>query len=129
MDDRIGSQNASIQLVNYWPDISLDEYINLKERVEDRMVIADVTATADNNPIRPNDNDVAYRKEQLRRLQDEVIEMEDVKTGVSITDLGLNDFRMDLLNYIKAKGDLANLPNGMHAVVPAQPPRQIYSTT
>ncbi len=119
--DRIGSQNASIQLVNYWPDISLDEYINLKERVEARMVIADVTATADDNPISPQDNDVAYRKEQLRRLQDEVIEMEDVKTGISITDLGLNDFRMDLLNYIKAHGDLASLPNGMHAVVPARP--------
>ena len=64
-------------------------------------------------------NDVAYRKEQLRRLQEEVIEMEDLKTGVSITDLGLNDFRMDLLNYVKANGDLSRLPNGLHAVVPA----------
>ncbi len=66
-------------------------------------------------------NDVAYRKEQLRRLQDEVIELEDLKTGVSITDLGLNDFRMDLLNYVKNNGDLASMPNGMHAVVPAEP--------
>ncbi len=118
--DRIGSQNASIQLVNYWPDISLDEYINLKERVENRMMIADVTATGDDNVLNAQANDVAYRKEQLRRLQDEVIEMEDIKTGVSITDLGLNDFRMDLLNYIKANGDLGNAPNGMHTVVPAQ---------
>ncbi|HHM4315215.1 helicase-related protein [Pseudomonas aeruginosa] len=119
--DRIGSQNSSIQLVNYWPDISLDEYINLKERVENRMMIADVTATGDDNVLNAQANDVAYRKEQLRRLQDEVIEMEDLKTGVSITDLGLNDFRMDLLNYIKQHGDLSHLPNGMHAVVPAQP--------
>jgi hypothetical protein len=119
--DRIGSQNASIQLVNYWPDISLDEYINLKERVENRMMIADVTATGDDNVLNAQANDVAYRKEQLRRLQDEVIEMEDLKTGVSITDLGLNDFRMDLLNYIKTNGDLSHVPNGMHAVVPAQP--------
>lgn len=121
--DRIGSPNTSIQLVNYWPDITLDEYINLKERVENRMIIADVTATGDDNPLNQESNEIAYRKEQLRRLQDEVIEMEDVKTGVSITDLGLNDFRMDLLNYIKRNGDLASVPNGMHAVVPADPKR------
>lgn len=119
--DRIGSPNASIQLVNYWPDITLDEYINLKERVENRMVIADVTATGDDNVLTAKSSDVAYRKEQLRRLQEEVIELEDVKTGVSITDLGLNDFRMDLLNYVKEHGDLVDAPKGMHAVVQAQP--------
>ncbi len=118
--DRIGSINKTIQLVNYWPDISLDEYINLKERVENRMIIADVTATGDDNVLTAKSSDISYRKEQLRRLQDEVIELEDLKTGVSITDLGLNDFRMDLLNYVKTNGDLANVPNGMHAVVPAK---------
>lgn len=119
--DRIGSPNSSIQLVNYWPDISLDEYINLKERVESRMMIADVTATGDDNVLSAQANDVSYRKEQLRRLQEEVIELEDLKTGVSITDLGLNDFRMDLLNYVKVNGELSNVPSGMHAVVPAKP--------
>jgi len=119
--DRIGSPNGSIQLVNYWPDISLDEYINLKERVESRMMIADVTATGDDNVLSAQANDVQYRKEQLRRLQEEVIELEDLKTGVSITDLGLNDFRMDLLGYVKAHGELSNVPNGMHAVVPTRP--------
>jgi superfamily II DNA or RNA helicase len=117
--DRIGSPNSSIQLVNYWPDISLDEYINLKERVESRMMIADVTATGDDNVLSAQANDVSYRKEQLRRLQEEVIELEDLKTGVSITDLGLNDFRMDLLNYVQAHGEPQQLPSGMHAVVPA----------
>ena len=117
--DRIGSINTSIQLMNYWPDISLDEYINLKERVESRMVIADMSATADDNPLNAKASDVSYRKDQLKRLQDEVIEMEDLKTGVSITDLGLNDFRMDLLGYIKDHGDMSSIPNGMHAVVPA----------
>jgi hypothetical protein len=117
--DRIGSPNSQIQLVNYWPDISLDEYINLKERVENRMMIADVTATGDDNVLTSKSSDIAYRKEQLQRLQEEVIELEDVRTGISITDLGLNDFRMDLLNYIKANGELDKLPNGMHAVVPA----------
>lgn len=119
--DRIGSSNSSIQLVNYWPDISLDEYINLKERVESRMMIADVTATGDDNVLSAQANDVSYRKEQLRRLQEEVIELEDLKTGVSITDLGLNDFRMDLLNYVKSNGELEKVPNGLHAVVRAAP--------
>lgn len=119
--DRIGSPNHSIQLVNYWPDISLDEYINLKERVENRMMIVDVTATGDDNVISAQANDVSYRKEQLRRLQEEVIELEDLKTGVSITDLGLNDFRMDLLNYVKTHGELDKSPNGLHAVVSANP--------
>lgn len=119
--DRIGSSNRVIQLVNYWPDISLDEYINLKERVENRMMIADVTATGDDNLITAQSSDLGYRREQLRRLQDEVIDLEDLKTGVSVTDLGLNDFRMDLLGYIKTHGSLELAPKGMHAVVPAQP--------
>ena len=78
-------------------------------------------ATGDDNVLSAQANDVSYRKEQLRRLQEEVIELEDLKTGVSITDLGLNDFRMDLLNYVKANGELSNVPNGMHAVVSAKP--------
>lgn len=119
--DRIGSPNQQIQLVNYWPDISLDEYINLKERVENRMVIADVTATGDDNVLTAKSSDIAYRKEQLKRLQEEVIELEDVKAGISITDLGLNDFRMDLLNHVKANGELDHVPFGMHAIIPAQP--------
>lgn len=119
--DRIGSQNAQIQLVNYWPDITLDEYINLKERVENRMVIADVTATGDDNVLTAKSSDIAYRKAQLKRLQEEVIELEDVKAGISITDLGLNDFRMDLLNHVKEHGELDDIPLGLHAVVPAQP--------
>lgn len=117
--DRIGSTNTDIQLVNYWPDISLDEYINLKERVESRMVIADVTATGDDNVLSAKANDMSYRKDQLRRMQDEVIEMEDVKAGISITDLGLNDFRMDLVNYMDGGGAVRNMPNGLHAVIPA----------
>jgi hypothetical protein len=110
-------------MVNFWPDISLDEYINLKERVENRMVIADLAATADDNLLTQESNDTKFRKEQLRRLQDEVIELEDVRTGVSITDLGLNDFRMDLLKYMEQYGDLASSPKGLHAAVPADAQR------
>ncbi|KHA54463.1 helicase [Aeromonas hydrophila] len=121
--DRIGSLNECIQLVNYWPDISLDEYINLKERVENRMVISDLTSTGDDNVLTAQANDVAYRKEQLKRLQEEVIDLEDVKSGISITDLGLNEFRMDLLNYLKTHPDITHLPNGLHTVVAADPAR------
>ncbi|MEZ5210457.1 helicase-related protein [Gordonia sp. (in: high G+C Gram-positive bacteria)] len=117
--DRIGSTNEVIQLINFWPDISLDEYINLKERVEGRMVIADLSGTGDDNVLDPDSAEATYRREQLRRLQDDVIELEDVRSGVSITDLGLNDFRMDLLAYTRQSGDLAGTPKGLHAVVPA----------
>lgn len=119
--DRIGSKNALIQMVNFWPNISLDEYLNLKERVENRMIIADITATADDNPLTQASAETEFRREQLRRLQDEVIELEDVRTGVSITDLGLNEFRMDLLEHIREHGDLSTAPKGMHAVIPARP--------
>ena len=121
--DRIGSPNTKIQLVNYWPDITLDEYINLKERVENRMHIVDMVGTGEDNVLTAQSSDVAYRKDQLKRLQEEVIDLEDVKAGISITDLGLNDFRMDLLNYIKEHGDLDHVPNGLHAIVPADPGR------
>ncbi len=119
--DRIGSPNECIQLVNFWPDIDLDAYLELKDRVESRMVAADLAGTGDDNVLTTDSGDVAYRREQLRRLQDEVVELEDVRTGVSITDLGLNEFRTDLLAYLRDHRDLAAAPKGMHAVVPAQP--------
>ncbi len=128
--DRIGSRNECIQLVSYWPDISLDDYINLKDRVEGRMVIADLTATGDDNPLTARENDMAYRRDQLRRLQDEVIDLDDVRQGVSITDLGLNDFRMDLVSWVREHGSLDNAPLGMHAIVPAShllPPGVIFA--
>ncbi|MEE6075313.1 helicase-related protein [Avibacterium paragallinarum] len=121
--DRIGSQNQCIQLINYWPDLNLDEYINLKERVENRMMIADMAATGDDNLLNNQASDLDYRKDQLSRLQNgEIIELEDSKTGLSITDLGLNDFRMDLLSQLKANAQvLENMPTGIHAVLPAEP--------
>ena len=85
------------------------------------MVIADLAGTADDNVLTLEGNDAAFRKEQLRRLQDEVIELEDVRTGVSITDLGLNDFRMDLLGYSRSTATSPAAPKGLHAVVPADP--------
>lgn len=115
--DRIGSRNAVIQMVNYWPDVSLDEYINLKARVEARMKVSVLTATGDDNPLTTEEqNDLDYRKEQLQRLQHEIIDLEDMNTGVSIMDLGLNEFRLDLLAYMKDNPDVEHTPNGLHAV-------------
>ena len=116
--DRIGSRNAVIQMVNYWPDMTLDEYIDLKGRVEARMKVSVLTATGDDNPLTTEEqNDLDYRREQLQRLQHEVIDLEDMNTGVSIMDLGLNEFRLDLLAYMKENPDVEHTPDGLHAVV------------
>ncbi len=118
--DRIGSKNSCIQLMNFWPDITLDEYINLKARVETRMKIVDMTATGDDNVLSPEEKgDLEYRKQQLKRLQEEVVDIEEMSSGISIMDLGLNEFRLDLLDYIKTHPEIEKAPHGMDAVVPA----------
>ncbi len=128
--DRIGSQNEVIQLVNFWPDMDLDEYIKLKARVETRMKISVLTSTGDDNPIDQDEKgDLEYRREQLKRFQNEVVDIEDLSSGISIMDLGLNEFRLDLLDYMNTHGDLDKKPKGMHAVVPATddlPPGAIF---
>ncbi|MCD8206970.1 MAG: SNF2-related protein [Bacteroidales bacterium] len=116
--DRIGSKNAEIQLVNYWPDMELDDYINLKGRVENRMKAVSLVATGDEDLLSNNEKgDLEYRRNQLRRLQEEVVDMEDMDTGVNIMDLGLNEFRLDLLAYMKEHPDVEHAPFGMNAVV------------
>ena len=118
--DRIGSNNAQIQLVNYWPDMTLDEYINLKGRVESRMKVTVMTATGDDNLLSPEEkDDLEYRKHQLERLKEDVVDLEEMNTGVSIMDLGLNEFRLDLLEYINSNHDVEHTPFGLHAVVHA----------
>ena len=128
--DRIGSKNSVIQLVNFWPDITLDEYINLKSRVETRMKIVDMTATGDDNILSDEEkHDLEYRKAQLKRLQEEVVDIEEMSSGISIMDLGLNEFRMDLLEYIKQHPEVEHTPMGLHAVAPASadcPPGVIF---
>ena len=118
--DRIGSKNAQIQLVNYWPDMTLDEYINLKGRVESRMKVTVMTATGDDNLLSPEEkDDLEYRKQQLERLKEDVVDLEEMNTGVSIMDLGLNEFRLDLLEYMNSNHDVEHTPFGLHAVVHA----------
>lgn len=128
--DRIGSRNAVIQLVNYWPDMDLDDYINLKGRVEARMKVSVLTATGDDNPLSAEEQgDLKYRRDQLERLKEEVVDIEEMNTGVSIMDLGLNEFRLDLLDYMKQRHDIEHTPMGLHALVASDkdaPPGVIF---
>lgn len=118
--DRIGSQNKIIQLCNFWPNMELDEYINLESRVTGRMVMLDMSATGEDNVIDENENcmnDLEYRKRQLKQLQDQVIDLEDINGNISITDLNFNDFKMDLVNFQKnSNQDMVNIPTGMYAI-------------
>ncbi|OJV66758.1 MAG: helicase [Clostridiales bacterium 38-18] len=117
--DRIGNRNGCIQLVNFWPDLTLDEYINLKSRVETRMRISVMTSTGDDDLINAEEKgDLEYRKQQLQRLQEEVVDIEEMSSGISIMDLGLNEFRLDLLEFAKNNPELDKTPLGMHAIVP-----------
>ncbi len=128
--DRIGSQNDKIQLVNFWPDMDLDDYIDLKGRVEARMKVSVLTATGDDNPLSVEEQgDLKYRREQLERLKEEVVDIEEMNTGVSIMDLGLNEFRLDLLDYMKEGHDIEHTPMGLHAIVPSDkdaPPGVVF---
>ena len=118
--DRIGSRNEVIQLINFWPDMKLDDYINLKARVETRMKALVMTSTGDDNLLSPEEKgDLEYRKAQLERLQKEVVDLEEMGTGVTITDLGLNEFRMELMEYAKRHPELETTPGGIGAVTEA----------
>ena len=117
--DRIGSKNQVIQLVNFWPNMELDEYIHLESRVSGRMVMLDMSATGEENVITDSDsmNDLEYRKKQLKQLQDQVVDLEDISGGISITDLTFNDFKMDLVNYMKNNKEiLEKAPTGTYAI-------------
>lgn len=131
--DRLGSKNTKIQLINFWPNMELDEYINLEARVSGRMVLLDISATGEENVIDENAkemNDLEYRRKQLQQLKEAVVDLEDMTGGVSITDLTLNDFRMDLSDYMNQESPqpngerrknlvkLENAPLGLFSAVP-----------
>lgn len=125
--DRIGSKNDCIQLVNFWPNVELDKYIQLKERVENRMHVTVMASTGDDDYLNENEKgDLEYRRAQLEQMQSEVVDLEDVSGGVSITDLGLNDFRMDLVAYHEANPDIERVPAGINAVVAGEDPGIIF---
>lgn len=117
--DRIGSTNQVIQMVNFWPEISLDEYIKLKPRVVQRMQMTVITSTGDDNILEEEKDqmDLEYRKKQLEHLKNDTVDIEEVSGGLNIMDLGLNEFRQDLLAYTKNHPKLKELPNGLSALV------------
>ena len=120
--DRLGSKNEQIQLVNFWPNMELNEYINLESRVKGKMVLLDISATGEENLIEMNENDemtdLEYRRKQLEQLQSTVLDLEDIQGGTTITDTNMNDFRMDIMEYEKNHlVDLQNIPLGIHTVV------------
>ncbi len=119
--DRIGSKNDYIQMVNFWPPLPLDEYIDLNRRVSTRMTILDASATGDDNLLDDEDKqEMDYRKEQLKKMKDgKLQDLEDVDGSISITDLGLNEFRVDMVSYLKQNGEPQNVPKGLHAVISA----------
>lgn len=124
--DRLGSTNSCIQLVNFWPTQDLDDYINLKTRVESRMALVDLTATAEDNILKTDevkeliDEDMKYRDQQLKRLKDEVLDLEDMSDSISLTDFTLDDFRIELSNFLKNSEDkIKNSPDGIYAVIPS----------
>ena len=118
--DRIGSTNSVIQLVNFWPDVSLDDYINLKQRVETRMKIVNITATPEEQILSDEEKvELQYRKAQLEKLKTEVVDIEDMNSGISITDLGLNEFKLDLLDYTKTNRIERKAQSGAYAIVPS----------
>jgi hypothetical protein len=133
--DRIGSKNDVIQLVNFWPNIELEEYIQLESRVSGRMVLLDISATGEENIIEQQSgdpmNDLEYRRNQMVQLQSQVIDLEELSGGMSITDLTLNDFRIELAGI--ARDDVARLKEMLptsHAIVAAQeglPPGVIFA--
>lgn len=116
--DRLGSTNKVVKLINFWPPLPLNEYINLTDRVKSRMTIVDQTATADDNLLNPDDQIDDYREVQIKKLQQgENIDLEDTDNSISISDLGLNEFRMDAAEFIKTYGEPTRVPKGMHAVI------------
>lgn len=130
--DRIGSNNDKIQLINFWPDVDLDSYIDLRERVEARMAASVLTSTGDDVLLGDSDkkdDDLEYRRDQLKRLKEDVVDIDDMQSGISIVDTGLNDFRIDLLDYSRKSENLDKAPFGLHAVVPSSdgiPPGIIF---
>ena len=117
--DRIGSENNQIQLVNFWPNMELDEYIDLESRVKNRMVMVDVSATGEENIISEDQkmNDLTYRKNQLEELQERVLDLEDIGNSISITDLTFNDFKIELMDYMKEnKTVLEKAPKGIYSI-------------
>lgn len=123
--DRIGSVNTRVQLVNFWPTEDLNRYLSLRERVESRMALVDLTATGGDDLLESHQaaaNDLNYRDQQLLRLRDEIPDLEDFNESVALTEFTLDDFRLELMQFIATnRQTLEDAPPGLYAVVPPAP--------
>ncbi len=126
--DRIGSINDRVQLVNFWPTSDLNRYIKLKNRVEARMALVDIAATQGDNLLEPEEiqdvisDELTYRDQQLRRLQKEVLDLEEFNESIALNEFTLDDFRIELMKYIESNRQiLEDAPFGLYAVVPTHP--------
>lgn len=114
--DRIGSKNKRIAMINFFPNMELNEYLQLEQRVKGKMTAVNLTATGDEDFLSPEMNDFLFRKKQLERLQKEVIEIEELNDNISLTDLNMNDYIYELSNYIKRNPDIMRVPRGIYSV-------------
>ena len=122
--DRLGSRNRQVAMINFWPTENLDRYLDLRNRVEARMALADAAATGDDDPLSEDatQSDLKFRDAQLKRLREEVLDAEEANDGITMSDLTLDDFLADLLHYIQQnRAALEAAPLGIQAVVADAP--------
>ncbi len=125
--DRIGSLNPSVRLVNFWPVADLDRYLNVKHRVEARMALVDLSATQEDNLLQNEkvkdliSKDLLFRNQQLKRMQNEILDLEDFDDNLTLSDFTLDEFRISLLQYLESgRAELEAAQPGLYAVVPTK---------
>ena len=115
--DRLGSRNAEIQMVNFFPDMELNEYLQLEERVKRKMVAANIGSTGDEDLLNPDMNDLSFKRAQMERLQKEVVEIEELSDTISLTDLNMNGYLNELYEFVQLHPEIRRVPTGVFSVV------------
>ncbi|RHT99821.1 helicase [Lachnospiraceae bacterium AM26-1LB] len=114
--DRIGSKNTNIQMINFFPNMELNDYLGLEARVKGKMTTLNLVSTGDEDVLTPEMNDFNFRKRQLERLKDEVIDIEDANDNISLTDLNMNEYLNELSEYIQNVPEIKKVPKGVYSV-------------
>ncbi|MBF0233826.1 MAG: DEAD/DEAH box helicase family protein [Desulfamplus sp.] len=114
--DRIGSSNNTIKMINFFPDMALNEYLSLEKRVKSKMISANISSTGDEDVLSPEMNDISFRNRQLERLREEVIDIDEAGENISLTDLNMNEYLFELAEYVKQNPEVREVPRGIYAV-------------
>ncbi|MBF0202645.1 MAG: hypothetical protein HQK66_15355, partial [Desulfamplus sp.] len=117
--DRIGSSNTHIKMINFFPDMDLNEYLSLEKRVKSKMISANISSTGDEDVLSPEMNDISFRNRQLERLREEVIDLDEAGENISLTDLNMNEYLFELADYLKRVPEIREIPRGIYAVTHA----------